>query len=64
MSAYIHLTQRKLYQMEAFYKASHNQTIIAIILSIHKPTVSRLLKRNRGVWTYRLKQVHVMVVQR
>ena len=49
MSGYTQLTQGQHYQMEALLKAGHNQTMIATILSIHKSTVSRELRRNQGL---------------
>ena len=48
MSGYRQLTQGQRYQMEALLKAGHNQTMIATILSIHKSTVSRELRRTRS----------------
>ena len=64
MSGYTHLTQGQRYQMEALLKAGHNQIKIATILSIHKSTVSRELRRNQGLRGYRPKQAHVKAMQR
>jgi transposase InsO family protein len=64
MSGYRQLTQGQRYQMEALLKAGHNQTMIATILSIHKSTVSRELRRNQGLRGYRPKQAHVKAMQR
>ena len=64
MSYYTQLTQGQRYQMEALLKAGHNQTMIATILSIHKSTVSRELRRNQGLRGYRPKQAHVKAMQR
>ena len=50
MSGYTQLTEDQRYQVEALYKAGHNQTMIATILSIHKSTISRELQRNRGLF--------------
>ena len=58
MSYYTPLTQGQRYQMEALLKAGHNKTMIATILSIHKSTVSRELRRNQGLRVYRPKQAH------
>jgi IS30 family transposase len=59
MSGYTQLTQGQRYQMEALLKAGHNQIKFATILSIHKSTVSRELRRNQGLRGYRPKQAHV-----
>ncbi len=64
MSDYTQLTQGQRYQMEALLKAGHNQIKIATILSIHKSTVSRELRRNQGLRGYRPKQAHVKAMQR
>jgi transposase, IS30 family len=45
--------------MEALRKAGHNQTMIANVLAIHKLTVNRELRHNRGLRGYRPKQAHV-----
>ena len=64
MSGYTQLTQGQRYQLEVLLKAGHNQTMIANILAIHKSTVSRELRRNRGLRGYRPKQAHEKAVQR
>jgi IS30 family transposase len=64
MSVYTQLTQGQRYQMEALLKAGHSQTKIATILSAHKSTVSRELRRNQGLRGYRPKQAHVKAMQR
>ena len=43
MSGYTQLTQGQRHQVEALYKAGHNQTKIANILTVHKSTISREL---------------------
>ena len=58
------LTQGQRYQVEALYKAGHNQTMIANILTVHKSTISRELRRNRGLRGYRPKQAHAKAMQR
>ena len=50
--------------MEALYKAGHHQTMIANILTVHKSTISRELRRNRGLRGYRPKQAHAKAMQR
>lgn len=64
MSGYTQLTQGQRYQMEALLKAGHNQTMIANVLATHKSTVSRELRRNRGLRGYRPKQAHEKAMQR
>jgi IS30 family transposase len=56
MSTYTQLTQDQRYQIEALLKAELNQTEIAEILDVHKSTISRELKRNKGLRGYRTKQ--------
>jgi transposase, IS30 family len=56
MSGYAQLTHRQRYQIEAFLKTGHNQTMITNTPTVHKPTISRELKRNRGIRSYRPKQ--------
>jgi len=46
------------------FKAGHNQTMIANILTVHKSTISRELRRNRGLRGYRPKQAHAKAMQR
>ena len=64
MSGYTQLTQGQRYQVEALYKAGHNQTMIANVLTVHKSTISRELRRNRGLRGYRPKQAHEKAMQR
>ena len=46
------------------FKVGHNQTMIANILTVHKSTISRELRRNRGLRGYRPKQAHAKAMQR
>ena len=50
---YTQLTREQRYQIDALLKAGHNQTQIAAIITCHKSTVSRELRRNRGYKGYR-----------
>jgi len=45
-------------------KAGHNQTDIADLIRVHKSTVSRELRRNRGLKGYRPKQAHQFALNR
>jgi len=56
MRTYTQLTQGQRYQIEALFKAKLNQTEMAEILGVHKSTISRELKRNKGLRGYRSKQ--------
>jgi IS30 family transposase len=53
MRHYTQLTQEQRYQIHALMKARHNQTELALIVGVHKSTVSRELRRNRGLRGYR-----------
>jgi IS30 family transposase len=45
-------------------KMDHNQTDIASVVGVHKSTVSRELRRNRGQRGYRPKQAHQLALRR
>jgi len=56
MRHYTQLTEHQRYQIYALMKAGHNQTEIADTLEVHKSTISREIRRNRGGRGYRPKQ--------
>jgi IS30 family transposase len=64
MSSYKQLTQEQRYQIYARLKAGHNQPEIANIVRVHKSTISRELRRNRGRRGYRPKQAHQFALSR
>lgn len=64
MRTYTQLTQEQRYQIYALRKAGHNQTEIAKIIKVHKSTISRELRRNRGLKGYRPKQAHQFALNR
>ena len=64
MGQYTQLTQEQRYQIYAFMKAHFSKTNIASEIGVHKSTVSREIKRNRGKKGYRPKQAHCMAVER
>ena len=64
MSKYTQLTQEQRYQIYAFMKAGFSQSYIASEIGVHKSTISRELRRNRGKKGYRPKQAHRMAVER
>jgi IS30 family transposase len=57
-----HLRQR--YQIYVLLKAGNVQTEIAYLIKVHKSTVSRELRRNRGLKGYRPKQAHQFALNR
>lgn len=61
---YHQLTQCQRYQIYALLKSEHKQTEIAATLGVHKSTISRELKRNKGQRGYRPKQAHRKAVSR
>ncbi len=57
-------TQEQRYQISALLKMGHNQTEIARVISVHKSTVSRELRRNLGQRGYRPQQAHRKAMSR
>ena len=55
---YQQLTQEQRYQTYSLLKMEHTQTEIAGCIGVHKSTISRELRRNRGQRGYRPKQAH------
>jgi IS30 family transposase len=64
MGQYTQLTQEQRYHIYACMKAHFSKTNIASEIGVHKSTVSREMKRNRGKKGYRQKQAHCMAVER
>ena len=62
--SYTQLTQEQRYQINAMLKIGHSQTEIAAVLGVHKSTISRELRRNRGKRGYRPQQAHGFAQQR
>jgi len=58
MSTYTQLTREQRYQIKALLDTDHNQRKIADVLGVHKSSIQRELKRNRGQRGYRAKQAH------
>jgi IS30 family transposase len=61
---YSHLTQELRYQIYAFSKANWKQKEIAQELGVHKSTISREMRRNRGLRGYRPQQAQIMSDER
>jgi len=64
MRTYAQLTQEQRYQIYALQKTGHSRTEIAVVIGVHKATVSRELKRNRGARGYRPQQAQSLAMAR
>lgn len=62
--SYTQLTQEKRYQIYALKKAGHLQAEIAEIVGRDPGTISRELRRNRGLKGYRPQQAHKLALAR
>jgi len=58
MRKYTQLTRGKRYQIRALLKAGFSQTEMSFFLKVHKSTISREIRRNRGNKGYRPVQAH------
>lgn len=58
MDCYSQLTQEQRYHISGLLKAGNTQTSIAEAVGVHKSTISRETRRNRGEKGYRPKQAH------
>ena len=56
MTSYTQLTQVQRYQIYALHKALKSQQTIAEVIGVHPSTISRELRRNKGLKGYRPKQ--------
>ena len=64
MRTYTQLTRGKRYQIRALLKAGISQSKMAFYLKVHKSTISREIRRNRGHKGYRPRQAHEMAMTR
>ena len=64
MGTYTELTQTQRYQISVLLKTDHLQIEIAEMIGVHKTTISRELRRNRGRRGYRPKQAHQYALAR
>ncbi len=55
-----HLTQEQRYQIYAFSKAEWSQKMIADELEVDESTISREIRRNRGLRGYRSQQAQAI----
>lgn len=58
MRKYTQLTRGKRYQIRTLLKAGFSQSKMAFFLKVHKSTISREIRRNRGDKGYRPVQAH------
>ena len=64
MRTYHQLTQAQRYQIYALQKTKHSFAEIANVVGVHKSSVSRELRRNRGQRGYRPQQAHELALGR
>lgn len=64
MGDYRQLTQEQRYGISTLMQTGHNQTKIAEVIGVHQSTISRELKRNKGLRGYRHKQAHDLATAR
>ena len=63
MRTYAQLTQEQRYQIYALKQTGHILLEIATVIRVHKSTVSRELKRNRGQRGYRPQQAQSLAIE-
>jgi len=64
MPSYTQLTREERYQIYVLRQAGHKQCEIAVLLNRAKSTISRELRRNRGLRGYRPRQAHAKAIAR
>ena len=64
MRIYTQLTRGNRYQIRALLKAGFSQSKMASCLGVHKSTISREIRRNRGRKGYRPRQAHEKALAR
>ena len=64
MRTYRQLTQEQRYQIYALKQTGHTLSEIAEVIRVHKSTLSRELKRNRGQCGYRPQQAQSLAMKR
>ena len=64
MRRYTQLTHVQRYQIDALKKTGVSQTQIAMVIGVHKSTISRELRRNTGGRGYRPKQADLLAHHR
>ena len=61
---YKQLTHIQRYQIYVLLKTGQNQATIAKVLNVHRSTISRELRRNKGKRGYRPAQAHRIAIKR
>ena len=64
MRIYHQLTQEQRYQIYALKKTDHSLAEMATVIGVHRSTVSRELRRNRGKRGYRPQQAQALALER
>jgi len=64
MDSYKQLTLEQRYGIYSLFKTGHNQSEIAEVIGVHKSTVCREARRNRGKRGYRYQQAHEFALDR
>jgi len=64
MRSYTQLTRGKRHEIRVLLRAGYSLSELATIMKVHKSTVSRELRRNRGQKGYRPRQAHEMAMVR
>ncbi len=64
MGHYQQLTREQRYGIYTLLKTGHNQSKIAAGIGVHKSTISRELRRNKGLRGYRHQQAHDLATAR
>lgn len=64
MRPYHQLTHIQRYQIYVLRKTGHSQTEIAAAIGVHKATISREVRRNRGALNYRPRQAQIFAAGR
>ena len=64
MRKYTQLTRGQRYQIRALLKAGFSQSKVAYYLKVHKSTISREIRRNKGLKGYRPWQAHEKALAR
>jgi len=64
LMSYTQLTREQRYQIYSLLKMGINQSQIAKNIGVHKSTISRELRRNKGLRGYRPKQAHQKALER
>ena len=62
--SYKQLTRIQRYQIYALLKTGQRQATVAKVLNVHRSTINRELRRNKGQRGYRPAQAHSIAIKR